>query len=101
LAAANIHTGAAGANGPVPINTGLAANEVTRTNGTGRLTRNGVSVTGDGLAQGQGITNTPANFYCNVHSVQNPGGVARGQLVKQYRVTPRAPRATRGRWRPT
>lgn len=83
LAAAHIHTGAAGANGPVLINTGLAANEVTLTNGTGGFTRNGVSVTGDGLAQVQAIINTPANFYFNVHSVQNPGGVARGQLVKQ------------------
>jgi hypothetical protein len=31
----------------------------------------------------QSIIDNPANFYFNVHSSLNPGGVARGQLVKQ------------------
>jgi hypothetical protein len=28
------------------------------------------------------IINNPSGFYFNVHSTLNPGGVARGQLVK-------------------
>lgn len=83
LTAAHIHTGAVGANGAVLVDTGLAASEVTLTNGTGGFTKNGVNLTADALAQVQAIINTPANFYFNVHSVSNPGGVARGQLVKQ------------------
>jgi hypothetical protein len=30
----------------------------------------------------QTILNNPAGFYFNVHSTLNPGGVARGQLVR-------------------
>jgi hypothetical protein len=30
----------------------------------------------------QQIINNPAGFYFNAHSTLNPGGVARGQLVK-------------------
>jgi hypothetical protein len=29
------------------------------------------------------MLNDPEGFYFNVHSVNNPGGVARGQLVLQ------------------
>jgi hypothetical protein len=31
----------------------------------------------------QAIIDNPAGYYFNVHSTQNGGGVARGQLVKQ------------------
>jgi hypothetical protein len=31
----------------------------------------------------QAIINTPENYYFNVHSTINPGGVARGQLRRQ------------------
>jgi hypothetical protein len=76
---AHIHTGAAGANGGIVVNTGLAAGEVTLTNGVGRFTKTGISVT---AANAQAILNNPAGYYFNVHSSAHPGGVVRGQLVR-------------------
>ena len=78
--AAHIHPGATGINGGVLISTGLAAGQVVLTGGSGSFTR---VVTGVDAAQTQNIINNPAGFYFNVHSTVNPGGVARGQLVKQ------------------
>jgi hypothetical protein len=34
-------------------------------------------------ALAQTIINNPAGYYFNIHTAANPGGVARGQLVKQ------------------
>jgi hypothetical protein len=76
---AHIHPGAAGINGSVLVSTTLAAGQVVLTNGSGSFTR-AVSVD---PAVTQNIINNPAGFYFNVHSTANPGGVARGQLVKQ------------------
>jgi len=76
---AHIHPGAAGTNGSVLVSTTLAAGQVVLTNGSGSFTR-AVSVD---PAAAQNIINNPAGFYFNVHSTLNPGGVARGQLVKQ------------------
>ena len=77
---AHIHQAAAGTNGSVVINTALAAGEVTASAaGTATITKNGVSADPALLQQ---IINNPAGFYFNVHSTVNPGGVARGQLVK-------------------
>jgi hypothetical protein len=79
---AHIHTGAAGVAGPVLVSTTLNAGEVVLTNGAGNFTR--VGVTG-GLtaAVAQSFIDNPAGFYFNVHTTLNPGGVMRGQLVKQ------------------
>jgi len=76
---AHIHTGAAGVAGGIVFSTSLAAGEVTLTNGSGNFTKGGIS--GDPAVMQQ-IINNPGNFYFNVHSTLNPGGVARGQLVK-------------------
>jgi len=75
---AHIHTGAAGQNGNVLVSTSLAAGEVVLANGSGSFTKT-VSVD---PAVAQNIINNPAGFYFNIHSAANPGGVARGQLVK-------------------
>jgi hypothetical protein len=75
---AHIHTGAAGVSGAVLVTTTLAAGEVTLANGSGSFSKT-APVTAD---VAQGIINNPAGFYFNVHSTLNPGGVARGQLVK-------------------
>jgi hypothetical protein len=75
---AHIHTGATGQNGSVLVSTSLAAGEVVLANGSGSFTKT-VSVD---PAVAQNIINNPAGFYFNIHSQANPGGVARGQLVK-------------------
>ena len=82
LILAHIHTGAAGVQGGVLVNTGLsAATAITiGANGTATLTINTVSL--DVTAINNIIAN-PAGFYFNVHSAQHPGGVVRGQLVRQ------------------
>ncbi len=77
---AHIHQAAAGTNGSVVISTTLAAGEVTaNASGAATFTKSGVSADPALLQQ---IINNPAGFYFNVHSTANPGGVARGQLVK-------------------
>jgi hypothetical protein len=77
--AAHIHPGVAGVNGGVLLSTTLAAGEVTLTNGSGSFTKV-VSTVDPAVAQN--IINNPAGFYFNIHTTLNPGGVARGQLVK-------------------
>lgn len=76
---AHIHTGATGQNGGVLISTSLAAGEVVLANGSGSFTK---TVSNVDPATAQNIINNPSGFYFNIHSTANPGGVARGQLVK-------------------
>jgi hypothetical protein len=76
---AHIHIGTAGNNGVIVVNTGLTAGEVTLTNGVGTFTKNGIPVT---AANAQAILNNPAGYYFNAHSTAHPGGVIRGQLVR-------------------
>lgn len=74
---AHIHPGAAGANGGILVNTGIGSGDVTLTNGAGAFLRTSIPLSAD---VAQGILNAPGNYYFNVHSVMNTGGVARGQL---------------------
>jgi hypothetical protein len=76
----HIHTGAAGATGGVLI--GFPPGTVTLTNGAGSYTAtgSGPAPTADSFSS---IQNNPSGFYFNVHTALNPGGVMRGQLVKQ------------------
>jgi hypothetical protein len=76
---AHIHEGAATCACPVVVNTSLAAGEVTVANGLASFTKSNIAVTAE---VAQRIINNPAGFYFNVHSTLNPGGVARGVLVK-------------------
>lgn len=76
---AHIHQAAAGASAGVFLSIGLAAGEVTLTNGAASFTKT-VSPT---VAQAEAIIANPAGFYFNVHSALNPGGVIRGQLALQ------------------
>jgi hypothetical protein len=80
LTMAHIHSGASGANGNIVVDTGLAAGGVSLTGGTGGFTKTAVAVT---PAVAQDIINNPGSFYFNVHSVMNPAGMVRGQLVRQ------------------
>jgi len=79
LTASHIHPGAAGANGGVFVNLGLAAGEVTFATGSGSFTKQGVTVTVD---EANTIMANPAGYYLNIHTAANPGGVARGQLAR-------------------
>ena len=77
--AAHIHEGASTCACPVRINTNIAAGANVLTNGSGSFT---AVVNGIDPAVAQGVINNPTGFYFNVHSTLNPGGFARGALVK-------------------
>jgi hypothetical protein len=77
ITAAHIHRGAAGTNGAVVVNPMFKAGDITLSGGSGSFSKTGVSVT---PAVAQEILSGPADFYFNVHSSINGGGVARGQL---------------------
>lgn len=79
LTAAHIHPGAAGTTGGVLIGTGLtAANAPSLSSGSATFSFTGVTPqSADQIAQ---ILANPQNFYFNVHTSTNPGGVMRGQL---------------------
>jgi CHRD domain len=78
IQAAHIHPGASGTTGSPVVNTGLTpGTAVTLANGSGTMTFNGVATTAQNVSS---ILAAPQNFYFNIHSPQNPGGVARGQL---------------------
>jgi len=77
---AHIHSGGVGVAGPILVNTTTVPGEVVLVNGAGSFTRNGISMT---AATAQSILDNPSAFYFNVHTTLNPGGVMRGQLVKQ------------------
>ena len=74
----HIHEGAAGTNGPVRVDTGIKAGDLTLTGGAVTYSR---TVNGDAAIIAQILAN-PAGWYFNAHSTLNPGGVVRGQLVK-------------------
>ena len=81
LTGAHIHPGAAGVNGGVIVNLNLGSGEITLSStGSGSFTKSpGAQIT---VEQAQNFMNAPQNFYFNVHTPANPGGAARGQLVR-------------------
>lgn len=80
LTMAHIHRGGVGVPGPIVVDTGLAPGQVVLTTGSGSFNRSGIAVS---ATLAQEILSTPAAFYFNVHSVLNPDGVVRGQLIRQ------------------
>ena len=84
----HIHTGGAGVNGGVVINTLIAATNADVQNVTSGTVRRRVDITGGAaLTALQGIWANPANYYLNIHTTTNPGGVMRGQLEPTVRNT--------------
>jgi hypothetical protein len=82
---AHIHPGAAGVNGGALIGvTGLAASTpLPLADGSGTYSANGVSAASNAASAATNVANilaNPQNFYFNVHTTNNPGGVMRGQL---------------------
>ena len=82
IRAAHIHNAPAGQNAGVFKDTGLSAASPigVDANGNVTLTFDNVPITQDEATQ---INANPANFYFNAHSILNPNGAVRGQLVKQ------------------
>jgi hypothetical protein len=80
MVGAHIHPGVAGVNGPVVVGTGVSAQTpVEVEEGISSFTAANINVV---AATAQQIINNPGGFYFNVHSRVNPGGFARGQLVR-------------------
>jgi hypothetical protein len=80
ITAAHIHTGASGVGGAVLVTADVSAGQVVLTNGAVTFSRLNLALK---AVDAQAIINNPAAFYFNVHTSANPGGVMRGQLVKQ------------------
>jgi hypothetical protein len=80
--AAHIHgpNAPAGVNAGVLVNSGITPGQNVLTTGSGSFTTPNLTVTPEVANQ---ILASPGTFYFNVHSTLNPGGVARGQLVRQ------------------
>jgi hypothetical protein len=77
---AHIHTAGPGINGPIVVNTGIsAASPLVLSNPIADFTSPRVTVDAAVL---QAMVNNPLGHYFNVHSPLNPGGFARGQLVR-------------------
>jgi hypothetical protein len=77
---AHIHNAPAGTNGGIVVNSNITAGQNVLTTGSGTFTAAGLTISPVDVANQ--ILANPGNFYFNVHSTLNPGGVARGQLVR-------------------
>jgi hypothetical protein len=77
----HIHEGAAGTNGPVRVDSLISpASPVPVVNGGAVFSRSNLPGPADVVTR---LLANPAGFYFNIHSTLNPGGVVRGQLVRQ------------------
>jgi hypothetical protein len=77
---AHIHPGVAGVNGGVIVNTTLSSGTPPSSAGGAAVWDfRGITVP---VATAQALENDPSAFYFNVHTLQNPAGVARGQLAR-------------------
>ncbi len=77
----HIHEAAAGVNGGVRVDSGISpASPIAVVNGSALFSKSGISGAADVTTR---LLANPAGFYFNVHSTLNPGGVVRGQLVRQ------------------
>jgi len=80
----HIHEAAAGVNGPVRVDSLISpAAPVTVVSGNASFSRSALS---GPAATTTALLANPSGFYFNIHSNLNPGGVVRGQLVRQAAV---------------
>ncbi len=77
----HVHSGAAGQNGPVVLDSGLSFTS-SAMNGAGRIRRRReVDLANNTALQAiSGVLANPRNFYMNIHTTDFPAGAARGQL---------------------
>ncbi|HZO53676.1 MAG TPA: CHRD domain-containing protein [Bryobacteraceae bacterium] len=80
----HIHSGAAGVNGPVTLNTGISGTNSVAANGAGviDLPAQALPATAPALATLEGMFTDPSNYYANMHTMVYPGGIIRGQLKR-------------------
>ena len=80
----HIHEQVAGQNGPVRVDSGISnASPIPVVNGSAAFSKSGIVPATDAAGITTRLLANPAGFYFNVHSNLNPGGVVRGQLVRQ------------------
>ena len=81
LTGLHIHTGVAGENGSVVINSTLSSTDSDATDVTSGVIRRRVEVTSaEGLDALWLIGSQPSDAYLNLHTTDNPGGALRGQV---------------------
>lgn len=76
----HIHSGAAGANGPVVINSSLTRVEDAAADGVLRYQGQVMDSSAAGVAALRGVLENPAGYYVNLHTSVHPGGAIRGQM---------------------
>ena len=83
ISAMHLHLGEAGVNGPVTIDSGIAAGTAVPASGAGFQRFNAeVDVTRAGAAQTlDNVFYNPGGVYWNMHTKVSPGGAIRGQLL--------------------
>ena len=80
----HIHEAPAGVNGPVRVDSGISpTSPIPVVNGGAAFSKSGIVPATDAAGITQRLLANPSGFYFNVHSTLNPGGVVRGQLVRQ------------------
>jgi CHRD domain len=79
----HIHTGGPGGTGNPVVNTGLtAASPIVLPNGSA-TNQTIANIPVNPVSVAQQIIDNPNGFYYNLHTLNNPGGAIRAQLVKQ------------------
>ncbi|MBY0506611.1 MAG: CHRD domain-containing protein [Bryobacteraceae bacterium] len=80
LTGMHLHTGRAGENGPVTVNSGLVRREVP--GGQGNITLNSTfAAEGAALEAQDLLVRSPDALYFNLHTSDNPGGAIRAQVA--------------------
>jgi uncharacterized protein (TIGR03437 family) len=77
----HVHSGAAGSSGPVVIPAELPGGSQTLASGSGNLFSAVTVSSAAGVDALNGLVQTPANYYVNIHTSVNPGGAARAQVA--------------------
>ncbi len=78
----HIHSGAAGVNGPVVIDSTLTRVEDAPAQGLLQYQGQVAPTNAAGLAALRGVLANPAGYYVNLHTTANPAGAIRGQVER-------------------